>query len=576
MNVTELIRENAKRFPDRKAIVRDGHPKSILTFRQFSEQANGLALALENLGIGSGKKVAFFVKPSLEFHLTIFALFQIGAVPIFIDPGVGLKQLLSSIEGIRPEILIAEPFVLVLRKCFRKAFASVRLAFNPCQLLARAIPTAHLPIRSPELSTTAAIIFTSGATGAAKGVVYTHQIFRTQVELLSKILPAGEGDTDLSCFPIFSLFSLALGMTSVIPEMNASKPAQVNARKIVRAIQEHQAALATGSPAIWERVADFCLKHQLTLPSLRGILMFGAPVSIHLHQKLESVLTNGTTYTPYGATECLPVAWISGREILQDCQHLTLQGKGTCVGTPFPATCVKIIRETDKPIEWKLQIEECKPFSIGEIVVCGKQTTHEYYENIDATSSAKIKDLSGNIWHRMGDLGYKDENGRLWFCGRKVHKFETAEGPLHPIMCEAVFNQHNEVRRTALVGISKGTLTIPCLVVERKDGRTKLSKAELTKFEAELAELGAAHKATDMIKTFRLFRNFPVDCRHNIKIDRIALRDFFAQHETKGDTYGKNSGDWRRRFFGKRHKPTTERERLRGQELLSQKLPPPH
>lgn len=369
----------------------------------------------------------------------------------------------------------------------------------------------------------AAIIFTSGATGAPKGVVYTNGNFQTQVKLLAKILPTGEGDTDISCFPLFSLFSLALGMSSVIPDMNPSKPAQVDAGKIVRAIRQHNAAQATGSSAIWERVADFCLEKDLQLPSLRGILMFGAPVSVLLHQKLKKVMPAGSTYTPYGATECLPVSWISGEEILHDCQNLTLQGKGTCVGTPFPETDVLIIKETDGPIPEISQVDECAPFSIGEILVSGKQTTREYFQKRDATELAKIKDPSGRIWHRMGDLGYKDERGRIWFCGRKVHKFETEDGPVFPIMGEAIFNQDPEVKRTAIVGLLNGTT--PCLVVERKDGRTKLSKKERMKFHSELLALGARHKLTAKVQSIVFHKSFPVDCRHNIKIDRIALRD---------------------------------------------------
>src|SRR5690606_28060128 len=188
--------------------------------------------------------------------------------------------------------------------------------------------------------------------------------------------------------------------------------------------------------------------------------------------------------TPYGATECLPVAVIEGRELLQT-RAATEAGAGTCVGRPVPPNRVRIIRISDDPIaEWSEQLL-LPQGTVGEITVAGPTATDAYYNRPQATALAKIRD-GDQVVHRMGDLGYFDAGGRLWFCGRKSERVETADGPLYTEQVEPIFNTHPQVRRSALVGVGPRGRQTPVLVVEPA---ADAGAAVAERLEAELANL---------------------------------------------------------------------------------------
>lgn len=548
MNITQLIYKNAQKHPYKKAIVTPTHYDSNgrisythYTYEQFVECSQNLCKNLDKVGVKKDSKVLLFVKPSLEFSLLVFSLFGLGAIPVLIDPGVGRKNLLSAIAKVKPDILIAEPIVHIIRRFFPGTFSSIQwnITTKKSSLLTSSISLLNLvkdkaldsAFRIQEISpqSTAAIVYTSGATGSPKGVIYTHSMFYEQVQMLKSILPMKENSVDLSCFPLFSLFSIAMGMTSVIPWLNAAKPASADPKILLQHIQDQGITLATGSPAIWHKLADYCVEKNIQIPSIEAILMFGAPVSLKLHEQMKTLLPNGNTYTPYGATECLPVSWISGREILKDHFEKTLSGAGTCIGSPVQGCEVRIIESSFEAIPQIHDTKEVPPYHVGEIIVSGPQATQEYFENREDTRKAKIYEEK-RFWHRMGDVGYKDEKGLLWFCGRKSHQVSTKRGMLYPIPVESIFNQHPLIKRSALIRVQEGHSNTVAVVLERKDRKTKLSSQELNFLRSGLVALGRKYPHTEHIDTFFLYGDFPVDCRHNIKIDRVYLSEHFSKN----------------------------------------------
>jgi acyl-CoA synthetase (AMP-forming)/AMP-acid ligase II len=246
-----------------------------------------------------------------------------------------------------------------------------------------------------------------------------------------------------------------------------------------------------------------------------------------LHEQFEKVLPNGTTYTPYGATECLPVASISGREIIeQGFKERVLEG--TCVGKAVPGLEVKIIGASEKPIESLADCEVLTTGQIGEIICKGPQVTLSYFERPDATRKAKIYD-SGEVWHRMGDLGWMDQEGRLWFCGRQAYAFSFEGRKFYSVLIEAVFNAHPDVFRSALVQLETLEGMRPAIAIERHDHKVKLSKTASLKLKNELYDLSHSTEKASKIKDFFLVKSFPVDARHNIKIDRTGLGKSISQ-----------------------------------------------
>lgn len=544
MNIAHRLTENAKKFPEKKAVVfpyfnvkEKKYNYNSLTFKELEVLSNRYAIQLEKMGLKKGDKTLLFLRPSLDFPAMTFALFKLGVIPVFIDPGMGRKNLLKCIKEAAPVALIAEKEVHLISLFFRSTFKSIkfkvtngRWTLGKMQSLRKMKKEKKQMFNAStfEADDTAAILFTSGGTGTPKGVVYTHSIFDNQTTILQELYKLTPQDIDLPGFPLFSLFTIAMGMTSCIPDMDPSKPGKSDPKKLYQNIADLGPTFVAGSPAIWERLADYCIKENLTLPSIKYLVMFGAPVSVSIHKKFRMLLPNGTTYTPYGATEALPVSNISGDFILKHTAHLSENGKGTCIGNVVPGTQVKIINITDSVIETLDKAKVLPANTVGEIIVTGPTVTKEYLDLPEKTREAKIYDKN-TVWHRMGDLGFIDEQNQLWFVGRKAHRIETEEGMMFPIPCEAIFNQHPAVKRSALVGLGEAGKQTPAIIIERRDGQY-LSGKERSIFESELLSIGKKHQLTANITKIFLSRHFPVDVRHNIKIDRTKLKEEIESH----------------------------------------------
>jgi acyl-CoA synthetase (AMP-forming)/AMP-acid ligase II len=508
-------------------------------YRELNAESDALARGFERIGIGRGVRTVLMVTPSLEFFTLTFALFKVGAVIVLIDPGMGTKNLGVCLNEAQPEAFIGIPKAHLARLLFRWCRGSLRTCVTVGKRWGWGGWTLHqvrmlgAEQKSSILAGThadelAAILFTSGSTGIAKGVEYTHGIFAAQVESLRRLYGIEPGEVDLPTFPLFGLFGPALGMTTIIPEMDATQPAHVDPRKILDSIRFFGVTNLFGSPALIQRVGRYGEAHGIRLSSLRRVISAGAPVPWQAIQRFASLLANGVqVHTPYGATESLPVCSIGSVEILGETRKRTAEGAGICVGRPVMGMIVKNIRIRDEPIpSWSDDLE-LPQGEIGEIVVQGPVVTARYWNRPESTALAKIADpIHGGFYHRMGDVGYLDASGRLWFCGRKSQRVVTPGGTLFTISCEGVFNAHPAVYRTALVGVPRNGVTDPVLCVER-DKDTALPSDE--KLRRELLLLGERHAHTRAIRTILFHPSFPVDIRHNAKIYRERLAEWAAE-----------------------------------------------
>ncbi len=538
LNIAAHLPRMAGTRPDQPAVI---HPKTgaHLTFRQLNEDCDRYAWGLSRLGIGRDTRTVLMVRPGLEFFSLTFALFKLGAVPVLIDPGMGRANLLGCIEEAAPEAVIAIPLAQAARVLCPRAFRTVRTAVTvgrrwfwggPTLAQVRESLWREFPCAPTRAHDAAAILFTSGSTGAPKGVVYEHGMFDAQVRALRDYYGIQEGEVDLPAFPLFALFSVAMGVTIVIPDMDPARPAQVDTETFVAEIQAHRVTQSFGSPAIWDRIGRYCVERNLSLPSLTRVLMAGAPVSPAILERVQRILPGtADAHTPYGATEALPIASITAREVLHETASLTRAGSGTCVGPALPGIALRVIRISDDALSsWddKLVLPRGE---IGEIVVKGPVVTREYFKREHATALAKIPD-GPSWWHRMGDVGYLDERDRLWFCGRKADRVHTAQGTLFTVPCEAIFNQHPDVFRSALVGIGSAGQQRPVIVIEPSQDKFPATPDATARFSDELLKLGAAHPLTAGITTVLFHRAFPVDVRHNVKISRDKLAAWAVEH----------------------------------------------
>lgn len=577
VNIAQKLRESAGARPHQRAVVfpagRDSLGRvtySHLTFQQLDRESDRLARGLRQMGVTSGSRMVLMVRPSLEFIALTFALFKVGAIVVLIDPGMGRTGIFNCLNLVEPEGFIAIPIVQAIRVCSGSRFKLAKLNVTtggrrwfwggPDYQELLGGPWTPLEIAPTTASDPAAIIFTSGSTGPPKGVLYEHGMFAAQVELLREFYQIQPGEIDLPGFPLFALFNSAMGVTTVIPEMDPTRPAKVDPVKILEAIENQGVTQAFGSPAIWNRVGRYCEETGRRLPSLGRVLSAGAPVPVPVIERIlrafpvadqvgtgescagsagvnsnpqnvcqQSDLVLPDIHTPYGATESLPVCSISGREILAETAAKSRRGAGTCVGRLFPQMELKIVEITAGPITALSQVRELPTGEIGEIIVSGPVVTREYFRNPIATQLAKIPD-GDRFWHRMGDVGYLDALQRLWFCGRKAHVVETAQGKMFTICCEAIFNQHPKVFRSALVGIRSDTVSHagktvsrPVIIIEPEPGHFPKTPHEQVTFREELLKLARANPLTHEIETLLFHPSLPVDIRHNVKINREEL-----------------------------------------------------
>jgi acyl-CoA synthetase (AMP-forming)/AMP-acid ligase II len=522
------------------------------TFRQLDRETDTLARGLDAHGIGAGVRAALMVPPSLEFFALVFALFKAGAIPVLIDPGIGVKNLGRCLAEAAPAAFLGSPKAQWARRVLGWGRKSIRrrvtvgsgsrsgrgggggaggLSLARLRRDGASDSDAPYPIAPIHGEETAAILFTSGSTGPPKGVVYSHANFAAQVASLRTLYAIEPGEIDLCTFPLFALFAPALGMTAVIPEMDATRPGQVDPTRVFEAVEAFGVTNLFGSPALLRRVSEHPAAQGVLLPSLRRVISAGAPVPARVLETFAALLSPRVPiFTPYGATEALPVSSIDSIEILGSTRQETDRGAGICVGKPAAGVRVKIIQISDEPIpEWSDDL--IAPFGqIGEIVVQGPIVTRAYFRRPEETALAKIADPragEGQFWHRMGDLGYRDAQGRIWFCGRKSQRVTTPEGTLFTIPCEAVFNTHASVARTALVGIGAPGQMRPVLCVEPRSWIK--SQADREQLRQALLELGATRHHTRTIQDLLFHPGFPVDTRHNAKIGREKLAEWAAR-----------------------------------------------
>ncbi|MCY7388166.1 MAG: AMP-binding protein [Burkholderiales bacterium] len=539
-NIAAHLPRMARLQPDTLAVVlsngvdADGRRAySRQTYRELDRQSDVIAAGLGKVGLRRGMRCVLMVKPGPSFFALAFALFKAGIVPVLIDPGLGIAQLKTCLNEVEPEAFIGIPAAHAARVVLGLGRKTIHISVTVgtrwfwggntlSNVIALGEGTGPV-LESTHADDTAAILFTSGSTGIAKGVRYSHGNFAAQVELIRDTYDIRPGEIDLPTFPLFALFDPALGMTTVVPDMDFTRPAKVDPERIKNAITDWGVTNVFASPALLSTVSRHGVAHGVQWPSVRRILTAGAPVPAATLERMHQMLSpDAEIFTPYGATEALPVASIGSREILASTRALTDAGAGVCVGRVVVPNDVRIIEVTNTPLTDWHQVRELPVGEIGEITVAGPTVTSMYIGRPEATRLAKIN-RDGVIVHRMGDVGYFDAIGHLWFCGRKSHRVELAGETLYSAPVEEVFNTHAAVFRSALVGVTMDGVRVPVLCIEREQESPSKNRMEKRELFDQLKAIGAKFEHTKGITRFLIHPGFPVDIRHNAKIGREKL-----------------------------------------------------
>ena len=543
-NIASYLPLLAKQQPDTYAVVKQHKNKSkkalyddAYTYKQLDEASDHIASGLKEYGIMKGTRTVVMVKPGLDFFALVFALFKLEAILVMVDPGMGIKNLGKCLQEAEPEAFIGNTKANLARVILGWAKNTITRTIlvggnsitnnlitnlEEIKLKGKAVERIEHETKAEDI---AAILFTSGSTGVPKGVVYTYANFTAQVKALKALYNIEPGEIDLATFPLFALFAPALGMTSIIPQMDFTKPGLVDPVRIIDAVNHYKCTNMFGSPALLNRVGKWSESKKVKLPSLKRVLSAGAPVAPIVLKRFKTLLNDAQIFTPYGATESLPVSSIGSDDILEETAKATEEGKGVCVGKPVAGLDVRIIKISDEVISsWNDELE-LPANQIGEICVRGPQVTRSYFNRDKQTDLAKIKTKDG-FYHRMGDIGYLDSQERLWFCGRKSHRVVTETETMFTICCEAIFNTHPFVFRSALVAAKNNNKTIPVICIELEKEHKQVNKKELSN---ALLKLASESALTNKIEHILYHPAFPVDIRHNAKIGREKLGDWATE-----------------------------------------------
>jgi olefin beta-lactone synthetase len=519
MNIAAVFADTAAERPSAPAIldVRHGQDRS-LNFRQVDEAAARVAAELLARGIGAGDGVLVLHRMSLELYVFLMALFRIGAVAVFLDPSAGRQHIARCCD------------LFPIRGIFggRKAHL-LRLALPPLRRIPIALSPDFFPgtvrismfaasgggvsVAPVSESAPALVTFTSGSTGEPKAAARSHGFLVAQHRALASVIGLRAGVIDLTTLPIFVLANLASGVTSVLPDADLRRPGAIHASPVLAQIDRHAIETIGASPALVARLVAECARQGRRLTGVRHVFMGGAPVFPRDLRHARDAFPNAEITAVYGSTEAEPMAEVALSAVAPGDFLGMERGDGLLAGLPVSSVALRILRDQwGQPIP-ALSDAEFRAFclppgEVGEIVVSGAHVLRGY---LHGAGDAETKfDVDATRWHRTGDLGRIDPQGRLWLLGRASAKIEDDCGVLYPFAVECAAQQIPGVHRAAVLRLGQRRVLAVEIALPARPDRI-------------LDALADAH-----LDEVRVLRAIPMDKRHNAKVDYVALQQMLS------------------------------------------------
>lgn len=559
----------------------DGTSVSVtLTWAELNQQVNAAATRLHALGVRPGDRVNLMVPPGARLTTLIYACMKLGAVIVVADTGLGIPGLTRALKGANPSFLVGIPAALSAARTL--LWPGVRISVEPLgsvqeKLLgvagsvftapaADGTPGAPVPtptvveFPSPVPDADAAVLYTSGSTGPAKGVVYTQRQLAGMRDAIANTYGFAPGSGLVAGFAPFALLGPALGATSVTPTMDVTRPKTLTASALASAAAAIDASVVFASPAALVNVVatadELNAEQRAALAKVQTVLSAGAPIPVPLLEALSALVPNASLHTPYGMTEGLPVTDVSFEMIRQAIAEGTPNAAGevldpfardgVCVGFAVYGAAVAIAPLLqDGSVADELTHE---PGVTGEILVSAPHVKDRY----DTLWVTEEQSISTPGWHHTGDVGHLDASGRLWVEGRLAHVLLTSQGVLTPVAAEQSAESLPEVRRAALVAVGPAGTAAPVLVIEAsantaaleaRQSASAFKRALLDRVPGrfpiaegvapfELSQLVRQKVAEDTgveLAAVLVVHEHPTDIRHNSKIDRPALGEWASK-----------------------------------------------
>ena len=518
MNLAQTLAAHIRDRPDAAAIIDTHRGRSrTTTFAQLDRAAARAARLLTEQGLQPGNAVLVFYPMSAELYVALLALFRLRLVAMFLDPSVGKEHIERCCQLHPPKALIASTRVHWL-SLFARALRRIPIKFVIGFPLPGAVRWSRADrmepmqeVRDCEADTPALLTFTSGSTGQPRAAIRSHGFLLAQHRVLAESLELTAGDVDLATLPIVLLANLGSGVTSLIPDADLRYPGFVRPGPIIAQMQANSVASSVASPAFFECLARTCRDRNTTLPDVKKLFTGGAPVFPRLLEQMQGMAPNADVVALYGSTEAEPITHVARRHVRPEDRRAMLDGRGLLAGAPVAAIQLRILRDqwgtpAGPYTQAEFEAHCCPADEPGEIAVSGGHVLGGYLHG-QGDEETKFR-VDGTVWHRTGDAGYLDGEGRLWLLGRCAAHIRDQHGDLFPFAAETAVYQNADVRRAAVVS-HKGKRV---LAVEFYDGCTNRDTDGLK------AALSWTH-----LDEVRVCKQIPVDKRHNAKIDYPSL-----------------------------------------------------
>lgn len=521
-----------ERSSDQSVAVVDGGTGVSTSFSSLNGDIERVAAGLIELGLRPGDRVAMLTEPGIDLVIAVYGVWRAGGVTVIADRGLGLGGLRQAVRGAQVHWVIGPPKALAAARLLRWAPRATAIAVHYRRVLG-AVATLHEligsdapPARLPSPDDPAAVVYTSGATGPAKGVRYLHRQLAAQRDALADTYAIAPTDRLVAAFAPFALYGPALGIASTIPDVDVTAPGSLTAEALAAACAAVEATVVFASPAALANVVRTASGPDPRWSGVRLALSAGAPVPIATLRAVATLMPAAELHTPYGMTECLPVADVELTEREQALQVSDVTGgagspRGVCVGHPVPGASVII---APLGFDAKDPVESVDVGVAGEVLVRAPWCSEGYDHLFRTQRDARPHDRSGSVWHRTGDVGQLDAEGRLWIDGRTVHVVHAVGGPIAPVPVEVAVEQLEGIARAAAVGVGPDGCQQLVVIVEDPDSDDGLAATALTSNVREVV-LAAVRVPVAAVLTVTAL---PVDIRHNTKIDRTALAGWAA------------------------------------------------
>ena len=494
------------------------------TWAALARRVEDLARGLSASGIQRGDRVALLIRPGIDLISCAYACWRIGAVIVVADSGLGVRGIRRALRGAAPQHVIGVPAGLLLTRGLH--VHGHRIPVGRLESIARSAGELPAP---PERQDDAVIAFTSGATGPAKGVVYRHDQLEAQRDAILQHYGFTSRDALVAAFAPFAVLGPALGIASAVPHMDVTAPRTLTARALAQAAQAIGGTIMWSSPAALTNVVataeSLDADGHHALANLRTVMVAGAPVRPALLRAAARLMPMARMTTPYGMTEALPLTEATLEEI--ETATTATSVRGVLVGAPLPGVRISIDPFTDDS-------------TTGEVIVTADYVK-DRYDQLWAIQSRTAVGAS----HRTGDVGHRDDHGRLWIEGRLGHVLHTASGPVTPVAIEQAGEAIAGVTMAACVGVGPSSAAVPVVVVTTDPGvrRSRLIPQSVTGLEPGEGALSTirlvVREQTGVdVAAVLAVPALPVDIRHNSKLDRARIASW-AERALAGGRMGR-------------------------------------